>query len=138
MNSAPNTPTTISMLIEAYVAAFNAHNLEAMIATLSEDVIHDINEGAREIGIPAFRKFKTHMDTCYKEQLADVCILTNGHRGAIEFICKGQYLATDGGLPAANGQTYAIPAAAFFEEKNGKIGRVTSYYNLKNWIAAVS
>ena len=47
-------------------------------------------------------------------------------------------MKTDAGLPAAMGQKYAIRAAAFFEVRDGKLGRVTSFYNLREWIAAVS
>ncbi|HLO98878.1 MAG TPA: ketosteroid isomerase-related protein [Fimbriimonas sp.] len=128
----------IQELIQSYFDAFNAHDLEAQLATLSNDVIHDLNEGGREAGIEAFRAFKTHMDTCYREQIVDLCIMTSGDsRGAAEFVVRGEYIGTDEGLPEANGQKYEIPAAAFFECAEGKITRVTSYYNLRQWIAAV-
>lgn len=129
---------TIAELIQNYFDAFNRHDLEAQLATLSDDVIHDINEGGQEIGRDAFRRFKMRMDECYREQITDLVIMTSGPRGAAEFIVKGQYIKTDTGLPPANGQRYEIPAAVFFEAANGKLTRVTSYYNLKNWIAAVS
>jgi len=130
--------SNIESLIAAYFDAFNRHDLEGMLATLHANVRHDINESGSEVGREAFRKFRQHMDTCYKEQITDLVIFSNGNRGAVEFTCSGEYLKTDGNLPAAKGQTYSIPAAAFFEEKDGLLVRVTSYYNLKNWIAAVS
>lgn len=130
--------SNIESLIAAYFDAFNRHDLHGMLATLHPDVQHDINESGSELGKAAFEKFKAHMDTCYKEQITDLVIFSNGNRGAVEFTCSGEYLKTDGNLPEANGQTYSIPAAAFFEEKDGLLSRVTSYYNLKNWIAAVS
>lgn len=123
--------------IRAYFDAFNAHDLAGMLATLSEDVVHEINEGGTEVGREAFRKFKTHMDTCYREQITDLVVFSNGTRGAVEFTCSGTYLSTDGSLPPATGQTYSIPAAAFFEVKDGLITRVTSYYNLRGWLAAI-
>ena len=124
--------------INAYFNAFNAHDAEAMLNTLHPDVRHDINEGGSEHGIEAFRAFKAHMDHCYREQISDLIVTTCGTHGAAEFTCSGEYLKTDGGLPAANGQKYSIPAAAFFTVEDGLITRVTSYYNLRNWIAAVS
>lgn len=124
--------------IDAYIRAFNAHDAEGLLATLAPGVVHHINEGPTEVGIEAFRAFKAHMDRCYREQLTEVAILAEGNRGAAEFVCSGTYLATDGDLPPAVGQTYAIPAAAFFEVEDGLITRVTSYYNLKQWIAAVA
>lgn len=125
-------------LMRAYFDAFNRHDLEGMLATLSNDVVHDINEGGREVGIEAFRAFKTHMDACYREQVRDLVFMTSGSHGTTEFIVDGSYIQTDGTLPQATGQTYSIPAAAIFEVENGKITRVTSYYNLRAWIAAIS
>ena len=124
--------------IREYFDAFNAHDLERMLALLDENVCHDINEGAREFGKSAFRSFKSHMDDCYKEYISDLCVMVNGTRGAVEFTCSGTYLKTDGNLPPANGQKYSIQAAAFFEVENSKITRVTSYYSLSGWIRAIS
>ena len=62
----------------------------------------------------------------------------SGLRAAAEFVVHGAYLATDEGLPEANGQTYVLPAGSFFEIDDGLISRVTLYYNLKDWIAQVS
>lgn len=128
----------MEILIRAYFEAFNRHDLEGMLDTLSEDVVHDINEGGQEVGKEAFRRFKEHMDECYREQISDLVVMISGDRGAAEFTCSGEYLKTDGSLPEARGQKYSIPAAAFFECANGKITRVTSYYNLRGWIEAIS
>lgn len=127
----------LGSLIAAYFEAFNRHDLESQLATLHPEVQHDLNEGGCEIGVERFRAFKTHMDTCYREQIEELVIMTRGDRGAAEFIVSGTYLATDGDLVPARGQTYRIPAAAFFELRDGKLGRVTSYYNLKGWLDAV-
>lgn len=125
-------------LIQSYFDAFNRHDAEGMLATLAEDVVHDINEGGREVGKDAFRRFKAHMDDCYREQIRDLVIMVNGARGAAEFTVEGEYLKRDGDLPEATGQRYSIPCAAFFEVRGDKIVRVTSYYNLRGWTAAIS
>jgi len=124
-------------LIREYFDAFNRHDAEALLATLSDDVVHDINEGATETGIEAFRRFKAHMDETYREQITDLVVMTSGDLGAAEFTCSGTYLKTDGPLPEATGQTYSISAAAFFTVTGEKIVRVTSYYNLKGWLEAI-
>lgn len=126
-----------SALIRAYFHAFNDHDAESLLALLDENVRHDINEGNTEYGVDAFRKFKAHMDDCYREQITDLVVMVNGERGAAEFTCSGKYLKTDGSLPPATGQEYSIWAAAFFEVSKGKITRITSCYNLKNWIQAI-
>ena len=53
---------------------------------------------------------------------------------AAEFNVHGTYLQTDEGLPPANGQTYILPAGTFFAVKGGRITRVTTYYNLTDWL----
>jgi steroid delta-isomerase-like uncharacterized protein len=59
-------------------------------------------------------------------------------RVAAEFLVHGTYKKAEAGLPEAKGQKYVLPAAAFLEVKNGKITRVTTYYNLEQWISLVS
>lgn len=130
---------TAADTIRAYYDAFNAQDMERFLALLTDDVAHDINQGDRQIGKETFAKFMDHMNRCYKETLTDMVIMTSedGTRGAAEFVVNGEYLATDEGLPEANGQTYKLPAGAFFELKDGKVARITNYYSLPDWIRQV-
>ena len=106
---------------------------------LSEDVAHEINEGGVEVGKDAFRAFLQRMDRCYRETVEDLVVFDGvGNRAAAEFYIRGEYLATDDGLPEAKGQTYRLRVGAFFEARLGKITRVTNYYNLRTWLAQVS
>lgn len=127
-------------IIDAYYAAFNAGDTDAMIACLTSDVAHHVNEGAVRVGTDRFRAFCAHMSHCYRERLTDIVVMTSpdGTRAAAEFIVNGTYLATDEGLPEARGQTYVLPAGAFFSLEGGKISRVVTYYNLADWVAQVS
>ncbi len=127
-------------LIGRYYAAFNAGDREGFLALLADDVIHDINQGGREIGRDAFRRFLERMDRSYAEQLKDIVIMAHesGSRAAAEFIVHGKYLNTDEGLPEAKGQTYILPAGAFFEVRNGKVSRISNYYNLEDWLKQVA
>ena len=126
-------------LIRAYLDAFNASDSEAMLALLCEDVIHDINQGGREIGREKFRWFNAMMREHYSETLGDIAVMVSadGTRAAAEFTVRGTYLKTAEGLPPANGQGYSLPAGIFFEVEDGLIARVTTYYNLTDWIAQV-
>jgi steroid delta-isomerase-like uncharacterized protein len=130
---------TSAALIRAYYSAFNAGDFDAMVALLTEDVIHDINQGHREIGRATFRAFMAKMDAAYSERLEDIMVFTEpgGTRAAAEFTVHGTYKKSDPGLPEAHGQTYILPAGAFFQLRDGKIARVTNYYNLENWLAQV-
>jgi steroid delta-isomerase-like uncharacterized protein len=127
-------------LIQNYYAAFNAGDMDTFLNLLTDDVIHDINQGKREIGKDAFKQFMACMNHNYKEQLVDMVIMASedGKRAAAEFVVLGEYLQTDEGLPAANGQKYRLPAGAFFDIRDNKVARITNYYNLNDWIAQVS
>ncbi len=130
---------TAVALIRAYLDAFNRGDRAAMLALLTEDVAHDVNQGGREVGRDAFATFMARMDRCYRERLDDIVVMAdaNGLRAAAEFIVRGEYLMTDEGLPAARGQRYALPAGAFYALRDGRIARVTMHYNLADWIAQV-
>ncbi|MFN3911142.1 ketosteroid isomerase-related protein [Hyphomonas sp.] len=127
-------------LVSRYYAAFNAKDWTAMAGCVAEDIDHFVNEGDKRGGRKAFADFIAHMDDCYDETLTDIVVMSSadGARAAAEFIVNGTYKKTDAGLPDARGQKYRLPAGAFFDVKDGAITRVTTYYNLKEWIRQVS
>lgn len=126
-------------LVETYYATFNRGDREAMLALLADDVVHDINQGGTETGRAAFRAFLERMDRCYREQVTDLVVMAtaDGCRAAAEFVILGSYLAADEGLPPATGQSYRLPVGAFFELRDGRVARVTNYYNLGDWLRQV-
>jgi steroid delta-isomerase-like uncharacterized protein len=135
----PSRRDETESLIRRYYERFNAQDAAGMIACLSDDVVHDVNQGERRKGKALFASFMEHMNRCYREQLKDIVVMSSadGTHASAEFVVHGKYLATDEGLPPANGQTYTLPAGAFFAVKDGAITRVTTYYNLKDWMAQV-
>ena len=126
-------------LIAAYYDAFNAGRTDEMLAFLHDEVEHHVNEGGIRRGKAAFAEFNAHMTRSYRELLTDIVIFANdaGDRAAAEFVVNGTYLSTDEGLPEANGQTYVLPAGTFFTIRDGRIARVTTYYNLADWTRQV-
>lgn len=127
-------------LIAAYYDAFNAGRTDEMLALLHDDVEHHVNEGGIRKGKALFADFNRHMTDSYKETLTDMVIFANeaGDRAAAEFVVNGTYLKTDEGLPEAKGQTYRLPAGTFFTIRDGRIARITTYYNLADWTRQVS
>ncbi len=126
-------------LIESYYAAFNSGDREKLLELLHPGVIHEINEGGVETGTGAFRAFLVRMDRCYRETVEDLVVFESSDpsRAAAEFRIRGEYLHTDEGLPEANGQTYLLRVGAFFEIRDGLVGRVSNYYNLADWLRQV-
>lgn len=121
--------------VKRYFDAFNAGDVEGMLACLSDDVAHHVNEGEIRVGKARFRAFCEHMNRCYDETLTDIVIFdaAQGTRAAAEFTVNGTYLQTDPGLPEARGQHYVLPAGSFFSLADGLITRVVTYYNLADW-----
>ena len=126
-------------LVLTYYTAFNRGDWEGMLALLTDDVAHDLNQGNRETGREAFATFLSRMDASYREQLRDIVVLAtlDGQRAAAEYVVHGEYHSTDEGLPPASGQKYVLPGGAFFEIRDDRIARVTNSYNLQDWIAQV-
>lgn len=126
-------------LIESYYQAFNQKDDDKFLSLLDEQVIHDINQGHREIGKAKFAAFMQVMHYHYEETIVELVVMVseNGKHAAAEFIVTGKYLKTVDGLPPANNQTYRLPVGAFFTVENQLITRVTNYYNLADWLKQV-
>jgi len=126
-------------LIHNYYAAFNTQDMDTFLSLLTDDIIHDVNQGGREIGRDAFVAFMRRMNASYREQIVDIAVMVSedGKRAAAEFTVLGEYLVTDAGLPPARGQKYRLPAGAFFELRDGRVARISNYYNLNDWLAQV-
>ena len=112
-----------------------------MLSLVSDDVEHHVNQGEVRRGRAAFAEFCSHMGVSYREELRDMVVFLSedGSRAAAEFMVHGEYLQTDPGLPeAAGGRPMFCRAGSFFALKEGQITRVTTYYNLQDWIAQVA
>lgn len=126
-------------LIRRYYDAFNRGDWAGMLALLDDHVAHDINQGGRETGRERFGAFLARMNVSYSEQLKNIVVMANesGSRAAAEYVVHGVYKATDEGLPLAQGQSYVLPGGAFFDVADGRITRISNYYNLEDWTAQV-
>jgi steroid delta-isomerase-like uncharacterized protein len=134
------TAADAETLIRRYYEAFNRGDIPGMLDCVTDDVVHDVNQGERRLGKDRFHAFCARMAHHYRERLDDITVMAtpDGGRAAAEFNVHGTYLQTETGLPAATGQTYVLPAGTFFALRDGKIARITTYYNLTEWIMQVS
>lgn len=125
-------------VVKTYYDCFNRKDWAGMIALVSPDIRHEVNQGEVRIGLEKFREFLQLMDESYEETLTDMVFMSDetGERFACEFTVNGIY--KKGEEPPARNQPYVLPAGAFLEVINGKITRVTTYYNLPLWIKLVS
>ncbi|WP_017730852.1 nuclear transport factor 2 family protein [Nafulsella turpanensis] len=128
-------------IVQQYYNAFNREDWEGMLTLVHPNVRHEPNQSEEpRIGLVKFTQFLQHMDASYEEELTDMVFFTEdkGNRVAVEFVVNGVYKKAEAGLPPARNQQYQLPAAAFLEVKEGKIFRITTYYNLTLWIKLVS
>ena len=63
--------------LETYYAAFNAGDAAGMLACLTDDIEHRVNEGAIRRGKDLFAEFCSHMGVSYRETLKDMVIFVN-------------------------------------------------------------
>jgi steroid delta-isomerase-like uncharacterized protein len=126
-------------LIRRYYEAFNAGDMPAFLALLTDDVVHDVSQGDRQVGREAFARFMDHMNHCYRERIEDLVVMAtdDGARAAAEFTVLGEYLRGDADLPPARGQRYLLRVGAFFEVREERVARVTNHYNLQDWLRQV-
>ena len=111
-----------------------------MLDLLHPEIKHEANQGDTRVGKELFTEFLAHMERCYDERLTDMVFFSEpkNERVGVEFVVNGTYISTDSDLPEAKGQKYVLPAGAFLEVKDGKIARVTTYYNLPLWMKMVT
>ncbi|MEO1204867.1 MAG: ketosteroid isomerase-related protein [Pseudomonadota bacterium] len=129
-----------ALLVREYCEAMNTGDAEKLLSLLDDDVVHDVNQGERREGKERFKAFQARMAHHYKETLADpvVMVARNGERAAVEYNIEGVYLDTEQGLPAAKKQAYTLPGGTFFAIKDGKISRISSYFNMTDWITQIA
>lgn len=134
------TPADTRDLIGRFIDALNAADMDTLLECVSDDLVHDVNQGERRLGRSRFHAFAARMAHHYKETLENVVVMVtdDGARAAAEFNISGSYVTTDTGLPEATGQTYALPGAMMFAVKDGRIQRLTHYYNMTDWIIQVT
>ena len=126
-------------IIRAYYRALNEKDMISFFDLLADDVVHDVNEGVQEQGKTAFRFFMNRVNRHYDEQISDVSIMLDetAEKAAAEFMVEGHYLESEFSLPEAKGQYYKIKGGTFFELRDNLIVRVTSYYNLAEWVQQI-
>ena len=140
MNAEGHSPKDRALVqLRAYYDALNRHDPGGAVALLDDEVVHELNQGPREVGKAAFREFLQRMEYCYAETIVDLRLVVadDGMLAAAEYTVVGEYVADDIGMPPAARQKYRMPGAAFFTLRNGRIVRVSDHYNLQEWFSQV-
>ncbi|MFA9461318.1 nuclear transport factor 2 family protein [Thiohalorhabdus methylotrophus] len=115
-------------LLGRYFRAYNARDIEKLLLLVHDDLLHDVETCRREIGKQAFARFLAAKNARCDEHVYDLEILVSrdGRHAAAEYKVLGFFLEP-GDRPAPSAETYRVGAGTFFDVRDGRIGRISSY-----------
>lgn len=127
-------------VVKKYYEAFNNKNANAIVDLCDPDVANDLNQGDTQIGKKNLKIFLETAWAHFDEKVSNIIYMSNHDQTKIatEYLVQGVYYKTKPGLFEANNQNYEICPATIFTIKNGKIIRMTRYYNAKKWFEMVN
>src|SRR5689334_24228636 len=64
-----------SALILRFYSAYNRRDIDGMLDCVNDDVVHDLNQGQREVGKAALRAYLQRILRCYSEEVRDIVVL---------------------------------------------------------------
>lgn len=127
-------------LVKTYFEALNKKDMNLYFSIIDKNVIHDINQGTSEQGIEKFKEFMKKAGDSFDEKLSNLVIMVSddGKYAAARWLDHGTYIKDFVGMdiPAKN-QKYTLSGGHFFEIQHGKITRVTTYYNIADFMEQV-
>lgn len=128
-------------LVQDYYTALNNKDMNQFFALMDPNVIHDINQGGSERGIPKFKKFMELSNNSFNEKLTNIIIMVSddGKHAAATWVDHGTYFKDYPGMTTkAKNQKYVLPGGHFFDIDKGAISRVTTYYNATDFMKQIS
>lgn len=127
-------------LVKTYYTALDDKDMNQFFSLMDPNVVHEINQSAPEKGVDKFKDFMKRTSSSFNEKFDNIVILVSddGKHAAAEWVDHGTYFKDYLGMDVgAHNQKYALTGAHFFEIRDGKIARVTSYYNMTNFAAQI-
>lgn len=130
--------TDLEELHRNYVAAWSAHDTEAIMAFFTEDCVYE------DVALGAISRGRTEVRAFVQATLAAVPDFTikprsffaNGGQLCSEWTMSGTHAADFPGLPAT-GKAFTVPVASIMEFDKGKIRRNIDYWNLASFLQQV-
>lgn len=126
--------------VKKYYEYFNKKDIDGILSLVTDDVINDANQGDSVTGKEALKKAIETAWEYFDEQVSNLDLMVNadGSNVASEYVVNGTYYKTKPGLFPSTNQHYEIIATAVFKIRDGKISRITRYYNTKKWLDIVN
>ena len=125
---------------EAYYLAYNAEDIEGQIKLMTDNVVYHSNSDKIRTGADAYRKYTAGLFQEIDEKCIDIKYFVDENQGIVtaQSRAEGKYVTSSEGLPKAKGQKYNIPVVEVFEIKDGKITKLSTYYNEDLWKTQIS
>lgn len=126
-------------LVLDWTEALNRRDADAAVAYLTEDcVLVNIGTGQRTVGREAIREDHLALFAMYSDmRIEKTTFLSTGDgHYATEWIMTGVHTGDAPGLPAT-GKPFRISGAGVGEIRDGRIARVTEYWNMAEFLIQV-
>jgi steroid delta-isomerase-like uncharacterized protein len=132
------TSTDVAATVDAWVAALNAHDPDAIAAVFAPDAVFvNVGSGQRHEGRDAIRADHENLFRMWSELTVEQSeYLIDGDRWAGEWTMAGVHTGDVPGLPAT-GKPFKISGGGFGQVRDGNIARTTQYYNMADFLTQV-
>ena len=130
--------TDTEKLYQKYIAAWLAHDTEAVVSFFVEDCVYE------DVALGALNRGKSEVRAFVQATLAAIpdftietkSVFATVDRLASEWTMTGTQTGDFPGLPAT-GKRFSVPVASIMEFQDGKIRRNTDYWNLASFLQQV-
>lgn len=132
--SKTDTASQQSAIPSKWIAAWNSHDVEKLVALFTPDVTYeDVPFSQVSHGSADLRKFvQSEFESCPDLHVELVSSWTQGGHGVMQWIFSG----TDKGF-FKTGKKFSVRGASIIELKNGKISHNQDYYDAATLMRAV-
>jgi steroid delta-isomerase-like uncharacterized protein len=129
----------IEKMLKNENAAWNAHDVEKIATFYTDDCIkEDIAIGKSTLGKKEMKALITGAFTSMPDMnIKLVTIFVSGNWAATEWIMSGSYSNAYPGMPPATGNKFSVRGASIMELHNGKISRISDYWNFASFLQQV-
>jgi steroid delta-isomerase-like uncharacterized protein len=133
------TAGEIAPLPAAWAAAWTSHDADQLLAHYAEDAIYEeMPTNTRVQGHDEIRAFFEGTHATFSDiEVTPTTGFQTDNWATLEGIFAGTYTGQIPGLPAGEGQPFAVPFAVIFELEGGKIRRNADYFDLSSVLAQI-
>jgi len=120
-------------------AAWNAHDVERIAAFYTDDCFkEDIAVGKATHGKEPMKVLVSGAFSAIPDMKIElVTLFYCGESAATEWTMSGSYSSDYPGFPQAAGRHFSVRGASIMELRNGKISRISDYWNFASFLQQV-